>query len=74
MSTEMSSKMFGALEGDFSNEYKSLRFQGVTVTVCKSWIDGKLIVLVDSEGVEEPEGEPDMRIYLNDEKVFGKYS
>ena len=73
MSTEISSKMFDALDETANNEFKSLQFQGVTVSVCRSWIDGKLIVLVDSEGLEEPEGEPDMRIYLNDDKVFGKH-
>ena len=73
MSTEMSSKMFDALDNSGDDDFKSLQFQGVKVSVCRSWIDGKLIVLVDSEGLEEPEGEPDMRIYLNDDKVFGKH-
>lgn len=48
--------------------------EGLVVTILRSLMDGKLYVEIDSSALADaPDGEPDIRVYLNDAVIHSNY-
>lgn len=53
-----------------SKRMKVIEFNGVSVEITKSPTDGTIVVHVDTQGDQENERGPIVRVYLNDGCLF----